>query len=168
VGKLLFIDNGLSGEDEETLRLAGRIAGPSWIVAASELSAADFDGVSVVALGGRVDEIGAAALARAVRPFVSEIAARPYVVYSPRSTTQECLATAAKILAVAVGKSAALRGLLDRSVSSPLPGPELMTHIEAFIAAHKTCALATSSPEGTPRARLCPYASTTSTPAWQP
>lgn len=172
MGKILFVDTDSSGEAGETLGLAGRIAGPSWIVAASELSTADFDGVSVVALGGSLDEGGDADLASSIVPFASEIAARPYAVYSTRCATQERLVAAAKVLAAAIGESAALvlelaaspeaagsalRSLVDRSAASPLPGPELMARIEAFVAEHKTCALATASPEGVPRATPIEY-----------
>jgi hypothetical protein len=172
VGKILFIDAGSRGDRRDALELAGRICGPSWIAAAADLAAADFEGVSAVAIGGTLDGPEPAALAAAAARFAPAIAALPYALYSTRCASADCLASARAALAEAVGADAALvldlgsspagggaalRALRDERAPAPLPRPELMARVEAFLAGHRTCALATVSPEGSPRSTPIEY-----------
>jgi nitroimidazol reductase NimA-like FMN-containing flavoprotein (pyridoxamine 5'-phosphate oxidase superfamily) len=175
--KTLFVVGRCGNEERVALDLMARICGPSWTVEAEALKAADLDAaeLAVFALDPRPAD-AVSSLAAACGHFTAELSALPCVLCSfggaleapSRAAFGAALgAPAAAVFDLAEGSDAyrrsaleaaqAIRDLRDEGARARLPAAALERRIDDFLAAHRTCALATALPDGSPRVTPIEY-----------
>lgn len=170
--KLLFVDSGSVGKARACLERASVIAGPSWVVSGAALQYADLEGAAFLALGGDLSRSALEPFVAALVPFAAKLAGRPYAIYGTSNVSRSAVDEARRTLAATLGADAglvvdlsansdagalALRSFRDSRAGAPLPPDETRSLIDAFLGSHKTCALATVSEDGIPRATPIEY-----------
>jgi hypothetical protein len=181
--KTLFIAGACSGDERAVLELMSRVCGPSWIVGIADGAALGksagkplaADDLLVVFCGEFKAEDGAAALKGTCDEQSLAQKCPPWVFCSFGSILDEAaLGSLAGLLgtpaiasfalgagtdafrASAIEAAAAIRGLRD-SFRAAMPAEALERRIGEYLAGHTTCALATVSPDGSPRVTPIEY-----------
>jgi nitroimidazol reductase NimA-like FMN-containing flavoprotein (pyridoxamine 5'-phosphate oxidase superfamily) len=171
LNKILFVDFNSTAEARECLELMARVAGPAWTVDCADLRADDLRDVSLLAVGGDLSGLGVNALLPALVRIKEAAAAIPCVIYASLSQRVSVITDFESAFFRELGKKPsltldasnapieagmALRALRDSLIVGRLGEDELRARIDAFLLAHKTCALATGS-NGRPRVTPIEY-----------
>lgn len=175
--KTLFVVGQCGSGERAALDLLARICGPSWTVEAGSLGSVDFGAASLAVFALDPRRAGAAAsLAAAIGPFSAELSALPCALCSLGAGPDAAFGAAfgaalgtpaAALFGLAEGSDAyrlsaletgrALRDLRDEKAGARLPVALLESRVDDFLAAHKTCALATVLPGAVPRVTPIEY-----------